>query len=300
MHHLRPCERLGKEDRLRVLRLHLGDQTFPQCERLGMGVIDSEYPDALLGPEEDDVDQFPAKRVPVFVFEDERVYVLVSLRRVFRVLNRAVRPSAEPLRMFLEVRMIGRALERYVERYVDPMFRCLRGQAPEIGQRSKLRMDGHVASGLIADRPWAARVSGAGHGSVVGALTLCVTDRVDRRQVQHVETHRRDVGQPFFAVSKGPVLPRLGAARAREHLVPGRKARPGRIHHDFKLSRVAALGSAVRMSRRQGSDFSGERQSLFVAGARTVRSEGLRHFRELASRCPGCAGGRFIQQLRAD
>ena len=52
---------------------------------------------------------------------------------------------------------------------------------------AELGMDRVVAAGLVADRPRAAGVVGAGVERVVAALAVRVADRVDRRQVEDVE-----------------------------------------------------------------------------------------------------------------
>ncbi len=64
--------------------------------------------------------------------------VLVFLRRVLRVLHAAVAPSLEPVRMVADVRMIGRALERDVERDLDAEALGLRAKRPEILERAEL------------------------------------------------------------------------------------------------------------------------------------------------------------------
>ncbi len=62
-------------------------------------------------------------------------------------------------------------------------------------------------------------------GRLLGATPLAAPDRMNRRQIQHVEAHLRDVGQQSLAI--GEVAATLGCARGRagKHLVPTRKAR---------------------------------------------------------------------------
>ena len=92
------------------------DQPFPEPERLGVRVVDAEDPDAALDPEQRDVEQRLPQRAPVVAVEVERVDVLVLLRRILGVLDRAVGPMAEPLGMLADPRMIGRALPGEIER----------------------------------------------------------------------------------------------------------------------------------------------------------------------------------------
>src|SRR6266576_686450 len=50
VHHLRPCERIRKEDDLGVLALDLGDEPVPERERLGVRVVDTQDLHALRHP----------------------------------------------------------------------------------------------------------------------------------------------------------------------------------------------------------------------------------------------------------
>ena len=105
MHHFRPCEGFGEEDRVRGRALDLVDDPFPERERLGMWIVHPEDPDSLSDPE----------GAPVVGLEIERIDVLVLLGRVLRILDAAIRTMLEPVRVRAHVRVIGRALERDVE-----------------------------------------------------------------------------------------------------------------------------------------------------------------------------------------
>ena len=107
VHDLRSRERLGKQDRLGVRTPQLGDQPLPEREGFGVRVVDPEHADPLLGPVEDDRQKLLPEPSPVLGLEVERVDVLVLLRRVFRVLDRAVGPVLEPLGMLARVGVIG-------------------------------------------------------------------------------------------------------------------------------------------------------------------------------------------------
>src|SRR5580704_5538538 len=92
----------------------LPDQPFPECKRLGMGIVDAKYFDAAGNPEIDDAFELVPQSAPIACFEIERIDVLVFLRRVLGVLHAAVGPMLEPLRMLRDVRMVGSALKRNV------------------------------------------------------------------------------------------------------------------------------------------------------------------------------------------
>jgi hypothetical protein len=67
---------------------------------------------------------FAPQPAPVLVLEVERIDVFVFLRRILGELQRAVRTLPEPLGMSADVRMVGRALQRDVERDVDADGAC--------------------------------------------------------------------------------------------------------------------------------------------------------------------------------
>ena len=125
-HRRRARERLGEEDRLGMHGADLGDQPLPERHRLRVRVVDAEDEDAARAPAEDDVAQripelLALGRVPVDVVD-----VLVALRRVLGVLERAVGAAVEPLRVLAQPRVVGRALDREVERELDAGGRARR------------------------------------------------------------------------------------------------------------------------------------------------------------------------------
>ena len=90
-----------------------------------------------------------------------------------------------------------------------------------------------------ADRVWAAGIVGTGRQRVVAALAVDPADRVDRREIEHVEAHVADIGQPADHVVEGAVPRRIAALRAREHLVPGGEAGARPIDEHLELVPVA-------------------------------------------------------------
>jgi hypothetical protein len=122
------------------------------------------------------------------------------------------------------VGMIGGALEGDIESNLEPEGSGAREQPAEVLERAETRVDVLVAACAAADGPGAARISGRGAGSVVGTLALELADRVDRRQIKHVETHLGHVRQQPLEVGERAVLERARGRRARKHLVPAREA----------------------------------------------------------------------------
>ena len=86
---------------------HLADQPFPERHRLRVRIVDAEDGDTALNPREDDVAQCRPKSLPVFALEVDVVDVLILLRWVLGVLQRAVGAAVEPLGMLLQPRVIG-------------------------------------------------------------------------------------------------------------------------------------------------------------------------------------------------
>src|SRR5581483_3277433 len=186
-HHRRPRERLGEKDDVRVVAAHLADQPLPERERLRVRVVDAEDAHTVPDPVQHDVPQrlpqpTPALAVPVDVDD-----VLIALRRVLGVLDRAVGPVLEPLRMLPQPRVVGRALDREVERDLESELLRTRNEPVEVVDRPELRCDGVVTALLCADRPRAPRIALLRGQRVVAALAAGVPDGVDRRQVDDAE-----------------------------------------------------------------------------------------------------------------
>ena len=103
---------------------------------------------------------------PVAALEVERVDVLVLLRRVLRVLDRAVGPMLEPLRVLADPGMIGRRLERDVERDLESEVARGGDEAIEVVERAE---PGSIAVWPPASEPMAHGLPGS-PGAAVSAL----------------------------------------------------------------------------------------------------------------------------------
>src|SRR5262249_3211472 len=144
-------------------------------------------------PEEEDSPRFFPQRLALAPVEVEGIDVLILFRWILRVLDGPVRTVVEPLRMLGHPGMIRRALERVVQRDLQPMLPGGPEERSEIRQRPECRFDRLVPSVLVADSPRGAGIVGTGLEGVVPALPEASPDRMDRRQVEHVEPHARDV-----------------------------------------------------------------------------------------------------------
>src|SRR5713101_8927570 len=149
------------------------------------------------------------------------VDVLIFLGRIFGVLHGAIRAPPEPLRVLLHIGMIGGALEGDVESYLYPILLGCGDQAPEIVQGPKLWMDGRMPASVRPNGPGTAWIIGSGHGGIVLALAVDLANRMNGREIEHIKTHMRDIGQAGLTVLERTVLAWQRRAGARKHLVPG-------------------------------------------------------------------------------
>ncbi len=149
--------------------------------------------------------------------------------------------------MLLDPRMIGRAVDREVERELEAVGVRRLDQAVEVIERAELGMERVVAAVRAADRVRAAGIVGGRRQRVVAALAVLPADRVDRGEVEHVEPHALDVGQAADHVVEGAVAGGIAARRAREHLVPGGELGGRPVDRDLELVAVArGVGAHAR------------------------------------------------------
>ncbi len=92
----------------------------------------------------------------------------------------------------VDPRVVGRGLQGQVEGDLEAELAGPGDERVEVLEGAEVGMDGVVAAVLAADRPRRAGVVRARGQRVVGALAVDLADRVDRRQVDHVEAHLGD------------------------------------------------------------------------------------------------------------
>ena len=167
-----------------------------------------------------------ANNAGVVVVEVERIDVLVLLRRVLGVRDRAIGARREPLGVLGDPGMVGGGVDGEVQRDLKSVTLCLGDEGVEVRDGAQVRVDGVMAAGRGADRPGNAGVVRSGIEGVVGALAIAEPDGVHRREIDDVEAHGCDLGQAY---GRGGERARLPAAvrllhcpdGAREELVPG-------------------------------------------------------------------------------
>ena len=234
-------------------RMDLADQPLPERQRLGVRVVDPEDPHAPLDPDLEDALPLVPQRgasVGIGALEVDRVDVLVLLRRVLGVLDRAVGRVAEPLGVLAHVRVVGRGLERDVHRQLHAVRLDLAAKVEELLQPAQLGRDRVVAAFRGADGVRRPDVVRRRVERVVAALAVGAADGMHRQQVQHVEAHGRHLRDSPLRLGEGrghgPA--RVTPLRAREELVPGAESGALAVHHQRQLGRArreAAVGVAA-------------------------------------------------------
>ena len=256
-----------------------------------MGIVDPEDRDSLTNPEKHHVTQLTPQRLPVLALEVERIDVLILLRRVLRVLDRAVGKTAEPLGMLVHPWMIGGRLERDVESDLEIVLGRLRDELAKLLEGSELGMNGRVTSQLRSDRPRTPGLTLVSLQGVVPSLAEALSDRMNRRQVQHVESHRGDVRKPLGRGCERAVLP-TGPGRSGEHLVPGREPCTLPIDGDRQGPIELQREPAIRVAIHQRGKIAREQ----LAGLRLARyCPASKHLSPPAERLS--IGGRWIRPL---
>ena len=206
---------------------------------------------ALLDPEQHDVAQRLPQRDAVGAVEVRIDDVLVFLRRVLGVLDRAVGPPLEPFRMLLQPGMIRRALDREVERDLHAVARGRLRRSG--GSRRACRAPDGPRRGRPPPRRWRRGCRdrrARAFSALLRPLRLVRADRMDRREIDDVEAERRDLRQPRDAVVERAVPARHRALAARDHLVPGAGARARPVGD--QRDRDAAGQVAARVARGDG------------------------------------------------
>src|SRR5262249_21662530 len=141
--------------------------------------------------------------------------------------------------------MVRRALKGDIERDFHPVVFCAGDEALEVRQRAELRIDRLVPALLRADGPRAPGIALVRRERVILALAVRAADRMDRRQVEHIEYHRCDTRQAQLQSAEGAVCVGTVRERAGEKLVPGAEARPLPIDRHRELLLVARSEAAV-------------------------------------------------------
>src|SRR5579875_1895150 len=185
-----------------------------------MWIVNPENRNTALNPEPDHIEQRLHQSLLIRRVEINWIYILVFLGWVLGILNRAVWPMLEPLRMLSDPWMVGGALHGEVQCHFDSEPTCGGNQAIEIGQGAQRRLYRGMPAGFAADCPGTADAVACAVGRIVGALAVGAADRMDRRQIYDIETHLVNVGQPMFGVGERACTTGVRRLGADEQLIP--------------------------------------------------------------------------------
>ena len=174
--------------------------------------------------------------------------------------------------MLAHPRMVGRALDREIERHLDTERRGGADETAEIRKRAELRVDCAMAALRRTDRIGAARIAWLRNGAVVLAFAVDPADRMDRHEIDDIETEPRDLGKARDAIVEAGALAGHLSLAAREHLVPGGKARRFAVDDDFELARIANRVDAHRIAPHQFAQLSGDHQLGASRGVAAVEA----------------------------
>ena len=221
-----------------------------------MRIVHPEDPHAVADPVPHHPQHLPRKSRRVVV-EVQRVDVLVLLRRVLRIRDRAVGQLGEPLPVAGGPRMVRCALQCKIQRHLHAEIGGGGDEGVEVGDHAEFGVHGVVAPLRAADRPRRADVTVVGGHGVVGAFAMHGSDRMDRRQIHDVEPHRRYPAKRGGGGSERAVHRPPGCVSAaggsREQLVPGAAPGEGTIHpHAVGLAPGHQV--AQRIGVEQGAD----------------------------------------------
>ncbi len=115
-----------------------------------------------------------------------------------------------------------------------------------------------------ANRVGAARVRRRWRQCVVGAFAVCAADRVDRREIQHVEPHRAHPRQMPFDIGESAVAVGIIAHGAREHFVPGREGGAAALGIDADRAGQGGCPRTVIGGCHLGGQVGGEQDRLLL------------------------------------
>src|SRR6266513_3430070 len=122
--------------------------------------------------------------------------------------------------MLFNVRMIGRAIDREIERNFHSAFAHLFFEPLEIYQRSQCRLDRLVSASLTSDGPWHARIARLARDGVVPTLAVGVTNGMNRRKINDVETHCFCIVNSRQTIAESRSAIATAFCRARKKFIP--------------------------------------------------------------------------------
>ena len=110
-----------------------------------------------------------------------------------------------------------------------------------------------MATLLRANRPRTTDILAPGGKGVVRSLAERASDGMNRRQIDHIETHGGGISQLGFTILKAGMF--IAQTGAWEKFIPGAEASTLAVHHENQLRVVASRQTAVGIPPHHRSDF---------------------------------------------
>jgi hypothetical protein len=133
--------------------------------------------------------------------------------------------------MLLEPRMVGCALHGEIERDFHLVLFAGGDEITEILQRAKFRVHRIVTALARTDRIGTSGIAFRRSHGVVAALAVGAADGVDRRQIDDVKAHSRNVRQACDTILERAVLAGRFRLATGHHLIPCAIPRPRPVGH---------------------------------------------------------------------
>lgn len=139
--------------------------------------------------------------------------------------------------MLFKPRVVLGTLDGKVESDFQPMIRRRNDQPAKVFAGAQLGVNRLVPALGAANGIRTARIVGSGGQGIVRAFAVTAPDRVNRREVQHIEAHVLNHRQSRVHVVKGAMTGRIVGDRAWKQLVPTGKLGdvPFHIQRVFRL-----------------------------------------------------------------
>ena len=159
--------------------------------------------------------------------------------------------------------MIGRTVDREIERDLHPALCGFRRSSQS--KSSSVPSDGSTSlcpPGFAANRLGHAGIARLAGHRIVPAFAIRVPDRMNRRKINHVESHRFRVIDPRQTIAKGrsSIGPAFG--RARKKFIPGGGPRRRAIDNHARRRRILGGTGAIGVSRHQHFEFTRVRDGV--------------------------------------
>ncbi len=166
--------------------------------------------------------------------------------------------------MLLEPRVILGTLDGEIQRDFQTMIGGSFYQITEIFTTAQLRMDGFMAPILAADCIRAARIIRACGQRVVRPLAVGTADRMNRREIQHVEAHVANNRQTRVDIVERTVACRIVGHRTGKQLVPTGELRQLTLDIQRELDAAAQEGLIVGQLHQAGGFAVQQQRDLLV------------------------------------